>query len=115
MPPRTAYSPVSRTVPVRRKPFDSSQAISNVVSTTFPGAAENVSRRDSRPRRHPLHQRVDGGRENAWLVLRGFGARETRERRHALRGDARVGRHPVIGLAIPGREFQDFDLGRDEA
>ena len=43
MPPRTAYSPVSRTVPVRRKPLASSQPISWVVSTTLPGAAEKVS------------------------------------------------------------------------
>ena len=43
MPPRTAYSPVSRTVPVRRKPLVSSQLTSWVVSTTLPGAAEKVS------------------------------------------------------------------------
>ena len=43
MPPRTAYSPVSRTVPVRRKPLISSQPTSESVATAFPGAAEKVS------------------------------------------------------------------------
>ena len=43
MPPRTAYSPVSRTVPVRAKPFISSHATSEFMLTALPGAAENVS------------------------------------------------------------------------
>ena len=43
MPPRTAYSPVSRTVPERTKPFDSSQATSSSVATELPGTAENES------------------------------------------------------------------------
>ena len=43
MPPRTAYSPVSRTVPVRRKPLISSQATSASVATMLPGAAEKLS------------------------------------------------------------------------
>ncbi len=44
MPPRTAYSPVSRTVPVRRKPLASTQATTSSIATTLPIAAENVSR-----------------------------------------------------------------------
>ena len=36
------------------------------------------------------------------------------QRRHALRRDAGVWGHAVVGLAIPGREAEHFDLGRDE-
>ena len=43
MPPRTAYSPASRTVEARTKPLVSSQPVSAFISTTLPGAAENVS------------------------------------------------------------------------
>ena len=43
MPPRTAYSPVSRTVPVRRKPLASTQATTSSIATTLPIAAENAS------------------------------------------------------------------------
>ncbi len=43
MPPRTAYSPVSRTVPVRRKPLASTQATTSSIDTTLPIAAENAS------------------------------------------------------------------------
>ena len=44
MPPRTAYSPVSRTVPVRRKPLASTQATTESIDRALPMAAENVSR-----------------------------------------------------------------------
>jgi hypothetical protein len=70
--------------------------------------------RDAGFRGHALDQGVHGRREDARLVLGGLGAGEPRERRHPLRGDGAVGRHPVIGLAVPGRERQDLDLGRDE-
>ena len=43
MPPRTAYSPVSCTVPERRKPLPSSQATRSSVATELPGAAEKLS------------------------------------------------------------------------
>ena len=43
IPPRTAYSPVSRTVGLRWKPLCSSHAAKAVVSTRLPGAAANVS------------------------------------------------------------------------
>ena len=43
IPPRTAYSPVSRTVAVRLKPLVSSHWTSASMSTALPGAAENVS------------------------------------------------------------------------
>ncbi len=43
MPPRTAYSPVSCTVPERRKPLVSSHATRSSVATALPGAAEKLS------------------------------------------------------------------------
>ena len=42
MPPRTAYSPASRTVETREKPLISSQRIDPVHPSTLPGAAENA-------------------------------------------------------------------------
>ena len=42
MPPRTAYSPGSRTVPLRRKPFSSSQRITPSIPSTLPGAADSA-------------------------------------------------------------------------
>ena len=44
MPPRTAYSPVSRTPSDRRKPLVSSQAARAAVEPELPGAAEKLSR-----------------------------------------------------------------------
>ena len=38
-----------------------------------------------------------------------------RQRHHALRHDGGMRRHPVVRQAIPGREFQDLDVGREEA
>ena len=43
MPPRTAYSPVSRTTSERRNPLVSSQAARSSVETELPGAAEKLS------------------------------------------------------------------------
>ena len=42
-------------------------------------------------------------------------ARQPRQRRHALRHHSGVRRRPVIRQAIPGREFEHFDVGREEA
>ena len=114
MPPRTAYSPVSRTVPVRRKPLISSQATSASVATMLPGAAEKRLLRHAAARDHALHDRVDRRRQDARVRLGRARAGEPRQRRHALRRDAGVRRHAVVGLAVPGRESQDLDLGRDE-
>ncbi len=70
---------------------------------------------DAGARRHPLHEGVHGRRQEARAVLRGARTGEPRERRHPLRGDGRIRRDPVVGLAIPGRKGQDLDLGRDES
>ena len=78
------------------------------------GRGRKGFRRDAGLRRHPLNEGVHRGREDARLVLGGLGAGEPGQGRHALRRDRGVGRHAVVGLAIPGREGQDLDLGRDE-
>ena len=41
-------------------------------------------------------------------------AREPRQRGHALRHDAGMRRHAVVGQAIPGGKLVDLDLGREE-
>ena len=43
MPPRTAKSPGSTTVPVREKPFSPRKVMSASVSTLRPGLAENTA------------------------------------------------------------------------
>ena len=65
-------------------------------------------------RRNPLGQRGDGGDEQARFFERGACARQPRQRRHALCGDRRRRRHAIIGLAVPGREFEDFRFRRGE-
>ncbi len=42
-------------------------------------------------------------------------AREPRQRRHALRDNTGVRRHPIVGQAVPRWEFQHFDVRRKEA
>ena len=62
-------------------------------------------------RRHALQHRVDGGEQHRRLVAAGD-ARKPRQRGHALRHDAGMRRHAIVGLAIPGRKLQDFEVGR---
>ncbi len=81
----------------------------------IPGSGRERFGGDASARRHPLHQGVHRRRQEARPVLRGAGTGEPRERRHALRGDGRIGGHPVVGLAIPGRKGQHLDLGSDES
>ena len=106
MPPRTAYSPVSRTVPVRRKPLISSQRDrAGSVSTTLPGAAEKVSaamRARGGTRCTSALTVVERMRGLSSDVLR---AGEPRQRRHALRGDRRCSatRGRRAGNPRPGR------------
>ena len=84
------------------------------ISTTLPGAAENVS----------AAMRSRGGTRctAALMVVDRMRGRSSDERERASRASAVMrcavmpacGRHAVVGLAIPGREDQNFDLGRDE-
>jgi hypothetical protein len=63
--------------------------------------------------RHALQDRVHRGEQHSRAFAAVY-AREPRERRHALRHDGGMRRHPVVGQAIPGREFQHFDVGGEE-
>ena len=69
---------------------------------------------DDGARRHPLQDRVHGGEQHGGAFA-AFDAGEPRERGHALRHDGGVRRHPVVRQAIPGREFQNLDVGGEEA
>ena len=65
-------------------------------------------------RGHALHQAIDGDAENTRPVGGGARPGEAREHGHAARGDRSIGRDAIIGLAIPGGEFQRLDVGRGE-
>ena len=69
---------------------------------------------DDVARRHPLQDRVHRGEQHG-RAFAAFYAGEARERGHALRHDGGVRRHPVVRQAIPGREFQNLDVGGEEA
>ena len=85
------------------------------ISTTLPGAAE----KRFAPRCGRAAARAARGR-SPWST--GCAACSSDERERASRASvvmrcaviAGVGRHAVVGLAVPGREDQDLDLGRDE-
>ena len=47
-------------------------------------------------------------------TLAAFDAGEPRQRRHALRHHGGVRRDPVVGQAVPGREFEHFGVRREE-
>ena len=70
-------------------------------------------RRDDFARRHALHDGVDRGQHDQRLVAAGE-ARQPRQRGQALRQDAAMRRHPVIGLAVPGRKLHDRQIRREE-
>ena len=70
-------------------------------------------RRDDFARRHPLHDGVDRGQHDQRLVAAGK-PRQPRQRGQPLRQDAAMRRHPVIGLAVPGRKLQHRQIGREE-
>ena len=70
-------------------------------------------RRDDFARRHPLHDGVDRGQHDQRLVAAGQ-PRQPRQRGQALRQDAAMRRHPVIGLAVPGRKLHHRQIGREE-
>ena len=65
-------------------------------------------------RRHPL-QRGGRGRDQQGRLLRVQPARQPRQGRHPVRRDRRGRPDPVVGQAVPGRQLQHLDLGREEA
>ena len=68
---------------------------------------------DQVARRHALQRGVDRGEQHRGL-LAALDAGEPRQRGHALRDDGAVRRHAVVGQAVPGRELQHLDVGREE-
>ena len=70
-------------------------------------------RRDDFARRHPLHDGVDRGQHDQRLVAAGQ-PRQPRQRGQPLRQDAAMRRHPVIGLAVPGRKLHHRQIRREE-
>ncbi len=83
------------------------------MSRMLPGAADSDCVATRARARHALERGVDGGEQHR-RPLAALDAREPRQRGHALRHDAGMRRHPVVGQAIPGREFQHRDVGREE-
>ena len=67
------------------------------------GRGRQRLRRDQAARRHALQRGIDGGKHDA-RPLAAFQAGEARQRGHALRHDAGMRRHAVVGQAVPGRE-----------
>ena len=65
-------------------------------------------------RGHALERGIDGG-EHDRRPRAALDPRKARERRHALGDDGCVRRNAIVGLAIPGRQFQHVDVGREEA
>ena len=85
------------------------------------GHRQHVARRsrerllgDEFARRHALQHRIDGGEQHR-RVIAALYAREPRQRHHPLRHHGGMRRDAVVGQAIPGREFQNFDLRGEEA
>ena len=48
-------------------------------------------------------------------MLAALHAGKPRQRHHALRDDGGMRRDAVVRQAVPGREFQDLDVGREKA
>ncbi len=77
------------------------------------GLEEEVAGAHRVGRRQLLHQRVGGNEDEAGLRRGSFG--QPVQRGEALGHDAGIGRDPVIGQAVPGRQRQHLDVGREEA
>ena len=87
------------------KPLSSSQRVMPSMASTLPGATDSDCRRHEVSRRHALERGIDGGEQDRGPVA-ALDAGEPRQRGHALRDEAGMRRHPVIGQAVPGRELQ---------
>ena len=114
MPPRTAYSPGSRTVEARRKPLSSSQLHDAVHRQHVAGRGRRAtaSRSALAPARAAAPALTVVSRIERPLAA--LQPREPRQRGHALRDDAGMRRDAVVGLAVPGRELEHRDVGREE-
>ena len=61
-------------------------------------------------RRQALGQRIDGDDKHARPLDRAARAGEARQHGHPLGGDGGVGRHAVVGLAVPRGQIERLDL-----
>ena len=79
---------------------------------TSAGLDGNAGAFENRARRAALRHRVYGGDDQC----RGsqISRRQSCQRRCPARGHTWAGRNSVIGLAIPSRQTQEFDIGREE-
>ena len=68
---------------------------------------------ESLPRRHALQHGAHRRQDQAPASV-GEPAGELHQSRDAPRQDLAVGRHPVIGQAVPGRQLDDFRLRGEE-
>ena len=85
-----------------------------LVELEFPAdLRRETRRREHAARRHTLQDRIDRGHDDA-TTSRRRSRREICQRVDSPADDLRHRRHPVIGQAVPGREFQRLNLRREE-
>ncbi len=70
-------------------------------------------RGDGVARRHPLHDGVHGRQHDQRLLAAGKPC-QPRQRGQPLRQDSAMRRHPVIGLAVPGRKLHERQVRREK-
>ena len=107
MPPRTAKSPGSTTVPVREKPFSREEGDELVRIHAVAGRGGEALPLDQRARHHALQDGGNGGEQQQRLRHR---LQQPRQRREPPRHDVGHGRDAVIGQAVPGGKAQDLEL-----
>ena len=113
MPPRTAYSPGSRTVEARDKAVELEPVDDPLHADDIAGRNRQRMRRHEVARRHALERGVDRRQQDGRLVAP-FHANEARQRGHALRDHGRIRRDTIVGQTIPCREFHDLDIGTEK-
>ena len=95
------------------KPLSSSHSMMPAMPMTLPGATDSACVATNSRAGTRCERGVDGRQQHRRLVA-ALDARQPRQRGHALRHDAGIRRHAVVGQAIPGREFHHLDLGPEE-
>ena len=77
------------------------------------GARRQGLTRNEAARRRTLHRCVDRREQHRRLIV-ALQMGEPRQRGHAFGDDARMRRNPVVGLAVPGGEFEHGEAGSEE-
>ena len=93
---------------VELEPFDNARHADDIARRH----RERV-RRGEVARRKTLQRGVDRGQQHRRLIA-AFHPCKPRQRRHALRHHAGIGRYAVVRQAVPGREFHDLEIGTEE-